>query len=80
MEQKKDNKKKLQGRIVSDAMDKTVVVAVETLKTHKKYNKKFISTKKYKVHDEKNSGKIGDLVSIVECSPISKDKTFKIVE
>ena len=80
MEQKKDNKKKLQGRVVSDTMDKTVVVAVETLKTHKKYNKKFISTKKYKVHDEKNSRKIGDLVSIVECSPISKDKTFKIVE
>ncbi len=80
MEQKKDNKKKLRGRIVSNAMDKTVVVAIETLKTHKKYNKKFISTKKYKVHDENNSGKVGDLVSIVECSPISKDKTFKIVE
>ena len=79
MEQK-NNKKKLQGRVVSDAMDKTIVVAVETLKTHKKYNKKFISTKKYKVHDEENSKKVGELVSIIECSPISKEKTFEIVE
>ncbi len=78
--EQKNNKKKLQGRVVSDAMDKTIVVAVETLKTHKKYNKKFISTKKYKVHDEENSKKVGELVSIIECSPISKDKTFKIIE
>lgn len=71
--------KKLQGRVVSDAMDKTVVVAVEDLRTHKKYNKKYQSTKKYKAHDEENAYKVGDIVTIQSCRPISKDKTFKVV-
>jgi len=69
---------KRKGTVVSDAMDKTIVVAVETLKTHPKYQKKYRSTKKYKVHDEENKYKKGDVIEFVQCRPISKDKRFKI--
>lgn len=69
---------KRKGTVVSDAMDKTIVVAVETLKTHPKYQKKYRSTKKYKVHDEENKYKKGDVVEFVQCRPISKDKRFTI--
>jgi small subunit ribosomal protein S17 len=67
------------GVVVSDKMDKTVVVAVDILKTHSKYKKKYRSTKKYKAHDKENKYKIGDLVEIIPCRPISKDKSY-IVE
>lgn len=66
------------GTVVSSAMDKTIVVAVQTLKTHPKYLKKYRSTKKYKVHDENNTCKVGDVVAFVQCRPISKDKSHKI--
>ncbi|MFA5986841.1 MAG: 30S ribosomal protein S17 [Parcubacteria group bacterium] len=69
----------LKGTVVSDAMDKTIVVAVDTFKTHKKYLKKYISTKKYKVHDPENAYKIGDVVKIVPGRPMSKDKKFVVV-
>jgi small subunit ribosomal protein S17 len=69
----------MNGVVVSNAMDKTIVVAVNTFKTHKKYLKKFNSTKKYKVHDPKNEYKVGDKVSFQNCRPISKDKKFKVV-
>lgn len=72
--------RKRQGVVVSDKADKTIVVAVTDLKTHPKYIKKFKSTKKYKIHDEKNEYKVGDKVSFVECKPISKDKKWKVVE
>ena len=62
------------GIVLSDKMNKTIVVAVETLKTHPKYKKKYRSTKKYKVHDEENKYKEGDKVEFVQCKPISKDK------
>lgn len=68
------------GSVVSSAMDKTVVVAVETLKTHPKYLKKYRSTKKYKVHDAENTCKVGDRVAFQECRPISKDKRHIIVK
>lgn len=64
------------GIVVSDKMNKTVVVAVNTLKTHPKYKKKYQSTKKYKAHDEENSYKIGDMVEIIPCRPLSKDKNY----
>ncbi|MDO8529704.1 MAG: 30S ribosomal protein S17 [bacterium] len=67
------------GRITSDKMNKTVVVAVDSFKTHPKYLKKYRSTKKYKVHDEENKYKVGDVIEFVECKPISKDKKFKII-
>ncbi|HAV11005.1 MAG TPA: 30S ribosomal protein S17 [Candidatus Moranbacteria bacterium] len=72
-------KKVKKGVVVSDAMDKTIVVAIDTLKTHSKYLKKYKSTKKYKVHDEENKFKKGDVVEFVECSPISKDKSHKVL-
>ena len=80
METKQKNLKTLKGKVVSAAMDKTVVVAVDTFKEHSKYRKKYMSTKKYKAHDEENSCKVGDEVTIVSSKPRSKDKTFEIVK
>ena len=67
------------GVVTSDKMNKTIVVAVDTLKTHAKYKKKYLSTKKYKAHDEENKYKIGDIVEIVPCKPMSKDKSYIVV-
>jgi len=77
-----DNKKviiKKKGIVVSDKMEKTVVVAVDSLKAHSKYRKKFRSTEKYKAHDAEGKYKIGDVVEIMPCRPISKDKRYKVV-
>ena len=67
------------GVVVSDKMDKTVVVAVESLKTHSKYLKKYKSTRNYKADDPENKYKTGDKVEIVPCKPMSKDKRYKVV-
>lgn len=67
------------GTVVSDKMDKTVVVAVEILKEHPKYKKRYIATIRYKAHDEKNLCKKGDKVVIQECRPISKEKRWRII-
>jgi small subunit ribosomal protein S17 len=67
------------GVVVSDKMDKTIVVAVESFKTHPKYLKKYKSTKKFKIHDPENRYKVGDKVEFVQCRPISKDKRFRVV-
>jgi len=66
------------GVVVSDKMDKTIVVRVDSLKTHSKYKKKYKVSKKYKVHDEKNEKKIGDVVKIVPARPKSKDKKYNL--
>ncbi len=76
--QEKKNKKVLKGVVSSDKMDKTIVVDVSRFVEHKKYGKRIKRVKKYKVHDEENSKKIGDEVEIVETRPISKDKKFKV--
>lgn len=76
MEKIKKTIRKKKGTVVSDKMDKTIVVAVTDYKTHPKYLKKYRSTKKYKVHDEKNKFKVGEVVEFIECKPISKDKKF----
>lgn len=68
------------GKVVSDKMDKTIVVAVETYKKHDLYHKRIKYTKKYKAHDENNQAKIGDIVKIMETRPISKDKNWRLVE
>lgn len=68
------------GIIVSDVMDKTVVVTVERQFPHSKYPKIIKKTKKFKAHDEKNIGQKGDKVRIVECRPLSKTKRWKLVE
>jgi small subunit ribosomal protein S17 len=73
-------KKTLKGTVVSDKMDKTAVVAVTRFVKHQKYKKYFKITKKFKVHDETNTAKVGDTVAIVETRPISKDKRFAIVQ
>jgi len=70
----------LKGVVVSDKMDKTIVVAVTRLKKHPKYKKRYKVTKKYKAHDEKNECQIGDKVMIQECRPISKDKRWKVIK
>ena len=71
--------KVLKGVVVSDKMDKTIVVEVTRFVEHKKYGKRIKKTKKYKAHDETNSKKVGDTVEIEETRPISKDKKFKVV-
>jgi len=68
----------LKGRVVSDKMDKTVVVLVESLREHPKYRKKYKITKKYKAHDEKNECKIGNEVEIIRSKPQSKEKRWKV--
>ena len=70
---------KKKGIVVSASMDKTIVVAVETLKTHPKYLKQYRSTKKYKVHTEENRYAVGDAVTFQECRPISRDKRHRVV-
>jgi len=67
------------GVVVSNKMDKTIVVAVDTLKTHPKYLKQYRSTKRYKVHVEENKYVIGEKVTFQECRPISRDTFHKIV-
>lgn len=71
--------KTFQGTIVSDKGDKTVVVSVPRFVKHPKYKKFYKINKKYKAHDENNTYKVGDTVKIQECRPISKDKTFIVV-
>ncbi len=71
--------KVLKGVVISDKMDKTVVVEVSRFVEHKKYGKRIKKTKNYKAHDENNVKKIGDRVEIEETKPMSKDKHFKVI-
>ena len=68
----------LHGQVVSDAMNKTVVVAVKTTKEHPIYRKKYKVTTKFKAHDEANTYKVGDLVEIAETRPVSREKDFEV--
>ncbi|PLX20611.1 30S ribosomal protein S17 [Candidatus Parcubacteria bacterium] len=77
--EKKAIKKKFDGVVVSDLQDKTIVVKVDSVKIHPKYKKRYTSSKKYKVHDEKNQYKVDDKVSFVECRPLSKDKKWRVI-
>jgi len=72
-------KRVLQGTVVSDKNDKTIVVKVERRFTHPLFKKTVRRTKNYKAHDEANTHKVGDLVSIEECRPISKDKRWVVL-
>ena len=76
----RERRKILVGRVTSDKMDKTVVVQVERLKQHRRYGKILRFHNKYKVHDENNSAKEGDMVKIIESRPISKEKRWALVE
>ena len=66
------------GVVVSDKMEKTVVVKVDRLVKHSVYSKYIKRSVKYKVHDENNSSKVGDRVQIIECRPLSKDKRWSL--
>lgn len=68
------------GKVVSDKMDKTVVVLVEMTVRHPLYNKSISQTKKFKAHDENNEARTGDSVVIMETRPLSKDKRWRVVE
>ncbi len=72
--------RELIGKVVSDKNDKTITVLVETYKRDSKYKKRIKYSKKYRAHDEKNSAKKGDKVRIIECRPLSKNKSYRLVE
>jgi small subunit ribosomal protein S17 len=76
----KSNKRVLTGRVVSNKMKKTIVVAIERRKLHPLYKKYITITKKVKAHDEANDCGIGDLVRVIESRPISKEKRWRLLE
>ena len=72
-------RKELVGKVISNKMDKTVVVAVENRFPHPKYEKQIVETKKFKAHDPENKCQIGDRVQIKECRPLSREKRWLVV-
>ena len=76
----KSNRKRLIGKVLSNKMDKTVVVEIENLIMHPLYKKSMRRSKRVKSHDEKNQCDIGDIVRIEETRPLSKDKRYRLVE
>lgn len=79
MENKRNERKVREGIVVSDKMDKTVVVLEETMRLHKIYKKRVKTSKRYKVHVENNECGVGDRVRIMETRPLSKDKRWRVV-
>ncbi len=75
---KKTRRKVLIGKVVSDRMEKTVVVAVERMVSHPVINKSIKKTARFKAHDQQNQAKVGDLVEIVETRPLSKEKRWRV--
>ncbi|MCD6545191.1 MAG: 30S ribosomal protein S17 [Thermotogae bacterium] len=73
-------RKRMVGTVVSDKMDKTVVVSIERLFQHPKYKKYVKRNKKYKAHDETNKCRVGDVVEIEETRPLSKEKRWRVVK
>ncbi|WP_027726439.1 30S ribosomal protein S17 [Tuberibacillus calidus] len=80
MAEDRNRRKTLVGKVISDKMDKTITVLVETYKKDPLYGKRVKYSKKYKAHDEENKAKVGDVVRIMETRPLSKDKRFRLVE
>lgn len=80
METKRKNRKVRVGYVVSDKMDKTVVVRSEDWQDHPLYHKRIKHIRRFKAHDENNSCQVGDLVRIMETRPLSKDKRWRVVE
>ncbi|WP_041274368.1 30S ribosomal protein S17 [Desulforamulus reducens] len=80
VEQVRNMRKTRQGKVVSDKMDKTIVVAVEDRVRHPLYNRTIRKTTKFKAHDEENSCRIGDTVRIMETRPLSKDKRWRVID
>lgn len=80
MSEKQAHKRVIQGKVISKAGDKSVVILVERKVVHPKYRKIVKRFRKYTIHDEKHVSKIGDVVSAIECKPISKTKAFRLKE
>ena len=80
IDEQRNNRKTRIGKVVSDKMDKTIVVAIETRVKHGLYSKIVKRTYKLKAHDEQNVCAIGDTVKVMECRPLSKDKRWRLVE
>ena len=76
----RSNRKVYRGTVVSDKMDKTITVIVETKKTHPLYGKRVKYSKKFKAHDENNEARMGDKVEIMETRPLSATKRFRLVK
>ncbi|MFS1516741.1 30S ribosomal protein S17 [Bacillus sp. SCS-151] len=76
----RNQRKVYTGRVVSDKMDKTITVLVETYKTHSLYGKRVKYSKKFKAHDEQNVAKVGDVVKVMETRPLSATKRFRLLE
>ncbi len=78
MSEKQAHKRIIQGAVVSKAGEKSVTILVERKVVHPKYRKIVKRFKKYTIHDENNSAKVGDVITAIECKPISKNKAFKL--
>lgn len=78
--ERKSNKRILQGEVVSDKMQKTIVVKVSSRKMHRIYKKYITVSKKYKAHDENQEAHLGDIVRIIESRPISKEKRWRLIQ
>jgi small subunit ribosomal protein S17 len=78
-EQPTTKQRERQGLVVSDKMDKTIVVQVTTVKPHAEYKKVVRRTSRLKAHDENNEARIGDTVLVRECRPLSRDKTWRLI-
>ncbi len=76
----RSNRKTYRGTVISDKMDKTITVIIETKKTHPLYGKRVNYSKKFKAHDELNEARIGDYVEIMETRPLSATKRFRLVK
>jgi len=77
---KKGRRQQKVGRVVSNKMDKTIVVVVESLKKHRIYKRTYKQTKRFQAHDKENVCQIGDVVRIEECRPLSKMKRWRLIE
>jgi small subunit ribosomal protein S17 len=78
-EQQAVKQRERQGVVVSDKMDKTIVVQVSAVKPHAKYGKVVRRTDRLKAHDEENEARVGDTVLVRECRPLSRDKTWRLI-
>ena len=76
----RNKRKVLRGKVVSDKMDKTIVVESTTKKSHPIYGRQVKYTTKFKAHDENNEAKVGDIVEVMETRPLSRDKHFRLVK
>ncbi len=79
MKSVRNKRKVLIGQVISDKMDKTIVVKYDIIKRHPLYDKNIVKTNKFKVHNPENKAKLGDIVEIMECRPISKTKKWRLV-